>query len=377
VASKFRYILYALLLIFLWFGFQSSSYLSAEPITTTNSRFDHLAIALKSGKDVALHRVPIQLLTFLKPVKNKLIIGDANQTIGSFDMLDVISDQERLGKRSQTEIKPNESSPGWTNDAKKNIHGFDVLYHHFPQAEWFIMIDDDTYLFMENLRWFLKKYNPNKAYYFGVATLFQGCDGVTKLGDGPFFAHGGSGIVLSRAALLKMREIKGKCLEKYSTCWAGDIRVALCLRDAGIFLLHSSRFHGKPPNDQVDYQHPCQRPISFHHLLPSQTQQLHELTKNGKKRLADMAHHFLSDDLLVGFDRPHRLYKPYKTMELESVDLCKKRCRLENRCLSYSYSDGTCYFRDGIHAAQQNSTFTSGVMLEHYYCYPWQLWHHS
>jgi hypothetical protein len=58
--------------------------------TTYNPQWDDFAIALKTGSDVALQRVPIQLLTFLSDVKNKIIIGDGpNVKIGSYKMIDV------------------------------------------------------------------------------------------------------------------------------------------------------------------------------------------------------------------------------------------------------------------------------------------------
>ena len=58
------------------------------------SRFDHLAIAVKTGQDVAAERVPIQLVSFLKDVNNLMVIGDAaNVVIGAnTEMYDVYSD---------------------------------------------------------------------------------------------------------------------------------------------------------------------------------------------------------------------------------------------------------------------------------------------
>ena len=74
-------------------------------------------------------------------------------------------------------------------------------------------------------------------YYFGSATVFVGCDGVTEFGSGPEFAHGGSGILLSKAAMRLMMRNIDTCIEKYKDCWAGDVRVALCLRYDLIFMI--------------------------------------------------------------------------------------------------------------------------------------------
>ena len=68
---------------------------SNQPHITTNeitydSQWDDFAIALKTGSEVALQRVPIQLVTFLADVKNKIIIGDSpNIRVGTLEVIDV------------------------------------------------------------------------------------------------------------------------------------------------------------------------------------------------------------------------------------------------------------------------------------------------
>ena len=69
-----------------------------------------------------------------------------------------------------------------------------------------------------------------KLQYFGNANVFKGCDNVENFDDGPQFAHGGSGIVISRGAMIEMMKIHESCILKYKDCFAGDIRTALCLR---------------------------------------------------------------------------------------------------------------------------------------------------
>jgi len=99
------------------------------------------------------------------------------------------------------DYKQEKDSPGWNGDAHKFLPGFKILNDRFPHAKWYVMIDDDTYLIMRNLAHLLKAYDPSKPYYIGNGNVFVGCDNVKKFGEGPSFAHGGSGIVVSRAAL--------------------------------------------------------------------------------------------------------------------------------------------------------------------------------
>ncbi|KAJ3072669.1 hypothetical protein HK102_006185, partial [Quaeritorhiza haematococci] len=161
--------------------------------------------------------------------------------------------------KATEEVVPNEKSQGWKLDAHKNLPGFRELWRRFPDAEWYMMFDDDTYLFLPNLDRFLSQFDANQPYYFGKANVFIGCDGIKKFGDGPFFAHGGSGIVMSRGAMLRFLTKVDKCINKYQTCWAGDIRVGLCLRDAGVLIQTHHAFNGDPPNAKFGWiRDPCE-----------------------------------------------------------------------------------------------------------------------
>ncbi|KII64265.1 Glycoprotein-N-acetylgalactosamine 3-beta-galactosyltransferase 1 [Thelohanellus kitauei] len=55
---------------------------------------------------------------------------------------------------------------------RKVMQAFKYAYtHHRNEFDWFMKADDDTYFFMENLKTFLSKYDPNKPYFFGNQTL--------------------------------------------------------------------------------------------------------------------------------------------------------------------------------------------------------------
>ena len=53
---------------------------------------------------------------------------------------------EKLAEHTDS-LVPNEKSVGWKFDAHKNLPGWVLLYEKYPEAEWYVMIDDDTYLF--------------------------------------------------------------------------------------------------------------------------------------------------------------------------------------------------------------------------------------
>ncbi|KAI9189790.1 hypothetical protein H9P43_001223 [Blastocladiella emersonii ATCC 22665] len=350
---------------------QFRSRIDAMPLRVTDPRWDQYVIGLKSGIEVAVDKVPIQLATFLQGVRNMFLFGDAEMQIGDYRMVDVVTgaheraeaalkanykkfptkqpygslpsspakhsqhkdqkkgthkqqerrqpeqkQQERrqpeqkqqqqqqhdhadgdgkpLHKRGapnvapsakDREVVPDQKSRGWKLDAYKNIPAVREMYHRYPDAKWYIMIDDDTYVFMENLHRVLSALDPSEPHYVGAPNHFRDCDGITKLGDGPMFAHGGSGIAISREAARRMSAIADECIVRYDDCWAGDVRLGLCLRDAGILINYAYPgrrwFNPVTPHWSVHpyYEDPCKRVVTFHHLSQATMQKLYDIER--------------------------------------------------------------------------------------------------
>ncbi|TPX49122.1 hypothetical protein CcCBS67573_g10173, partial [Chytriomyces confervae] len=281
----------------------------SKPNSTTT-----IAIALKSGVETFNARVDSQLDSFLdkKGGVHVVLVGDKEAvSTGGHTMVDVYTGEfERAKKRVEesgksvviqtgegmsnrlvnaTTLKANTKvrrmeqghnsndtstsgwfdSDGWRADAHKNLPGFRLLFEKFPDADFFMMIDDDTYVFLDNLQRYLSRYDSSQKLYFGQANRFRGCDGVMEYDDSlkaPLVAQGGAGIIMSRGALAAMLKVVDECIVKYNGCWAGDIRVALCLRDADIRLQHLVGLNGWPPQGNFIFSpNPCEVPFTYHH----------------------------------------------------------------------------------------------------------------
>eukprot|EP00050_Salpingoeca_kvevrii_P015901 m.50997 g.50997 ORF g.50997 m.50997 type:complete len:707 (+) comp6579_c0_seq1:276-2396(+) len=103
------------------------------------------------------------------------------------------------------------------------------VFHHFlDKADWFMRVDDDSYVMMDNLRDFLHDYDHNKPHYLGRTMVAQPADAK--------FYGGGAGNIMSHKAL----EILGNTVIKepdifadYNT-FSDDVEIALSLLDAGV-----------------------------------------------------------------------------------------------------------------------------------------------
>ncbi|KAJ1568425.1 hypothetical protein HK405_002103 [Cladochytrium tenue] len=293
-----------------------------------------LAVAIKTGAAVAADRIPIQQVTFVSRLRQHLYVGETpDLRVGNEEVVDVYTGtlqaalarleaegrgvgegggsnhtsvesrdsiegggrlkrrqalrrhSRRLARRLASanpddRVQVDQASKGWQLDAHKNLPALRELHARFPGADWHLMIDDDSYVVLDNLLAYLAGRDPRTPVYRGSANQFIGCDGVSDWDDGPYFAHGGSGILMSRAAVEQMLPRLDECVVRYNDCWGGDVRLALCMRDAGILLEFASGHHGEPPIRDYAYpQDPCEQPLVFHHLVPWQMQTLHELER--------------------------------------------------------------------------------------------------
>ncbi|KAL3896158.1 MAG: hypothetical protein SGCHY_004261 [Lobulomycetales sp.] len=259
------------------------------------------------------------------------------------------------------------------------------------------MIDDDTYLFLRNLEILLQDFSPDDDHYIGSGTLFMGCDNVRKYGDGPLFAHGivtlfqpnisgGSGIVISRSAMRKMAEQSEKCIIKYKDCWAGDVRTALCMRDLGIKLKSTRHFNKDPPNAKFSFPaDPCERPITFHHLLVKQIQRIYAASKkptakpaddrlfpdifSGATTFGDIFQEFRGDyhlqSFMPNFNMPA---KDYKSEPMENVHECQEACKLDLACVAWTFDVGKCWMKKNIKQTKEKPGASSGTFPEKYLC---------
>ena len=122
----------------------------------------------------------------------------------------------------------------------KVLTSFMDVYKHHPHYDWYLKADDDTFLFVDNLRNFVSEKNSNNPVTYGF--------NFEKYVDGGYHS-GGAGYLLSHGALNTLTE---KLYSNKSYCvnqGIEDIDVAQCLRDLNVYPQNSTdelnreRFH--------------------------------------------------------------------------------------------------------------------------------------
>ena len=95
-------------------------------------------------------------------------------------------------------LKLGEGGDNYTHLWGKTKSAFRYVYqNHFDDYDWFLKTDDDTFMIMENLRYFLKDYNSSDPVYFGRRYKTFVKQGYMS----------GAGYVLSKEALRRFVEV--------------------------------------------------------------------------------------------------------------------------------------------------------------------------
>ena len=115
---------------------------------------------------------------------------------------------------------------GRDNLWNKTSKAFKYIYrNHFNDADWFMKTDDDTYVIVENLRYFLSDKNSSAAIYYGHH--------FRRYTDAGYMS-GGAGYVLSKEAL-RLFAVESDdhtvCKRKYTN---EDIGMGRCLNKIGV-----------------------------------------------------------------------------------------------------------------------------------------------
>ncbi|KAL8509002.1 hypothetical protein ACS0TY_016262 [Phlomoides rotata] len=132
-------------------------------------------------------------------------------------------------------------------------------------VRWFVMGDDDTVFFTENLVNLLNKYDHKQMYYIG---------GISESVEQDMFhsyemAYGGGGFAVSYPLAAELVNILDGCIDRYAEFYGSDLKVGACVNELGVPFTREAGFH------QMDIRgsplgllsaHPVAPLISLHHL---------------------------------------------------------------------------------------------------------------
>ncbi|KAF4584423.1 glycosyltransferase family 31 protein [Ophiocordyceps camponoti-floridani] len=344
-------------------------------------------LVMKTGASEAFARIPNQVLTDLTCLSDYLFFGDMEMTVAGLEvhdsLADVVSDVKLSNK--DFDIYHRQRACGadltscnkgfdvgqeaWNLDKYKNIHMAEKTYALRPNYDWYLFVDADTYVAWPTMMSWLERLDARKRHYVGS---------IAYVGNFPF-AHGGSGYLVSQAAMRDMyrgREGVGRGWDDFITkqC-CGDFAFSYALHnETGIDVQGAwPTVNGeKPftiPFSERSWCHPI---VTMHHLQPEEVSDLwaweRERAFAHPLRIRDVFHRFVEDKLLAFredwdnmSDSAHYLNASaysYSDSELESAksdnlsalelvahrsfDDCRRACQSLDKCMQYHFRNGIC-----------------------------------
>ena len=255
-----------------------------------------ILVVVKTGANEIYEKLPTQLLTALRCYDDLLIFSDLDQRIGShhvYDALDNITEATKLDnadfdyyhtlqeyQRFGQDVSPLKEEAGkaaWVLDKYKFLHILVKTWNMRPGRKWYIFIEADTYLVRSNLMLWLERLDSSQPLYLGSPTSIRNGVGLKH----EPFAHGGSGIILSRGAMSRFVEGDPGVAARYDEGTRheglGDFVLMKALHDKGIkFSKRWPMLQGEKPATIPFGTGPggkgqwCQPVVTMHHVTPDE-----------------------------------------------------------------------------------------------------------
>lgn len=370
-------------------------------------------LMLKSGATVVQNRIQPHLYSTLKRWPQHAVYADVEARIGGVDVIDIFKwlpqymrENERLEDyrileksiedKWMWELDGLGKYEGWALDMFKNVPMIAHAWQNAPDfIEWYFFMDMDTYVFQRGLLDYLKQFDPDQSYYLGRPAEWttgakdkKGVDQVMR------FAHGGSGVALSRGAMKDLfynkndKRRHGEIIEKNTKraeghC-CGDALLAIMLFENanektidtpwGVEPTYNQPFQGSTLRDiAVGRKGWCLPYFSWHHLTPREVDFLYEYEEKLPRNQSAVTFDQIYHDFILPYVVPERegwdalgghlhgdwerkdgiLYFddsefPENISPTASKEECRRTCVQRENCLLWVYEDQRrCQLLDG------------------------------
>ncbi|KAF2854179.1 glycosyltransferase family 31 protein [Plenodomus tracheiphilus IPT5] len=374
------------------------------PCPTTDSQLiNNILVVIRTGATEIHDKLPIHFDTTLRCVPSLVIYSDYSETIAGHAVHDVfrgvnksliatepdfahyryLQSQGRQGLNTTAHFgsgPTGSENPAWKLDRFKFLPMLDEALQYRDNATWYVFIEADTYMLWPNLVGYLAGYNASEAIYIGRQMM---------IGD-VVFGHGGSGFMLTNAAMRKVTQHRNAYLQEYDEFtvreWAGDMVLAKVLVDAGIGLtwgwphLEGNSISFLDFNDTQNGRTPwCYAPVTYHHMRGPDIEEFYAFEQDWRKKSGtalllykDVFREFVMPKLakeVEGWDNLSKETEPVEDpVETRSVEECLAVCKAEPGCLQYSYGSGNCSIatraRHGQDPKEGEESIRSGWMMD-------------
>jgi hypothetical protein len=353
----------------------------------------NVTIVLKMGAGEVSTRLPAYLDRFGQCQQDILLFSDRESKHGHLPIHDALAnlhpeyrshnpDFDVYNAIQHLHDSSEKTREGWRLDKYKFLPMMEHTWYLRPHSHWFVFIELDTYVNWDNMHRFLRTFDHEQPHYFGSPVWPR---------HKPVFAHGGTGYVLSKAALKRLvlhgrkfakgddlpgTHMFGKNMQK-ECC--GDEVLASVLKASGTKLRgYWPMFNGeKPATVRFGREQWCEAILTLHHLSTDDFTEL-DLWESSSWRRRSAPLTF--EELFSYIEPSLRERRDDWTNMSDDVDLhggdagisfdtCLAACQNDQACLQFEHVRSTCRLsydiRLGHHRRSEGGkTWTSGWMMD-------------
>ncbi|KAJ5811573.1 hypothetical protein N7474_007874 [Penicillium riverlandense] len=386
-----------------------TGYSPHEPPCPPLPGIEDILVVVKTGITEAQEKVPVHFHTTLRCIPHRIIVSDYEEEIAGERTRDVLrrvdpklreaNEDFALYNRVQTHggrsglisqdmnkvangATGMSGNPGWKLDKWKFLPMIHEAAEFRPNASWYVFLEADTYPIWRNLLAWLEPMDPEQALYLGNQMQIQNI----------IFAHGGSGFVLSQAAMRQLVDFHAPRQDEWDRFteeqWAGDCVLGEVLNKAGIQMTWSwphvttgSLWEADAFSHNYQRDVWCSPAVTFHHMNPTDIERMWEFDQEW---FANETHSpLLYSDVFRSLIRPslnsyrdnwdnlaedkpahrdHDISAP--TVPVSPAD-CEEYCARLPHCMQYRVDDrGRCTTSRGPIRGKPKSGLRSGWLLD-------------
>lgn len=154
----------------------------------------------------------------------------------------------------------------YESNVEKNFKSFKFFYEKYPDFDWYMNLDDDTFLNYNNLKEYVKTLSNDGIFMTGYINL-----GSLPSDKSLSYCSGGAGYVFNKKTLEILKNID----VNYNRTIFADANIGMFCRDNNIKLINSDLFHPREPEFHGCDDELTKKSISFHYILGQEMVNLH------------------------------------------------------------------------------------------------------
>ena len=377
-------------------------------------------VILKTGAAELQDKLPIHFNTTLLCYPNYLIFSDHEEDFEGHRIIDALEFVDpkiqasnvdfdlwrRLKSDGRAALRPDELSgpesetssnfgkprnPGWKLDKWKFLPIVNRTLYEYPNMKWYIFVESDTYIFWSTALAWINKLDYTQPYYMGAQMQIAEVQ----------FAHGGSGFIVSQAAMRKVVDLFIANQPEWESFtdghWAGDCVLGKAFVDSGVSMTWARPIIQGVKPAAIDYKEFnyqkrlwCYPTISYHHLTPTEVEDvwnieqlwLSNISMFGTKDESDRSNIpgaliLRHKDVFTYYILP-RITNTNGTktdwdnlsgdfedaLTAESFGPCRSICELDDSCVQYAFSSGRCTMSEDPRLGEKSEETQAGWILD-------------